>query len=366
MTEQFFPVPGFPRYEINRSGELRDTKTGKTKTWYRQEPIAKMGGRIRNMKRGYLIARVIDDHGTKRHIFQHRVIAMLFVPCPGDPADYVVNHLDGDGSNNVPKNLEWVTYSQNMLHAYETGLCSRTRGVLVRDSLTGTVEEFRSIAECARRFQLPHATLKNRLVYNAGKVFDDGFAFKFTDDPSDWSTARVRTVKPKAVFAFDLINHKLWVAGDQKELSRLVNVTDGNINAALRKGTWLPINGFVFGWSDQAGDLPRYTSWQIELYKRPRKRSDQPGWLETNVETGKQQLLLINELAERLNLSISRATVVAKKGKSPCGVFRYELISPYPNNERPLSEQSDSDKTSNCWKPLKLPNHCEAKAEAMV
>ena len=77
-------------------------------------------------------------------------------------------------------------------------------------------------------------------------------------------------------------------------------------------------------------------------------------------------MLLINELAERLNLSISRATVVAKKGKSPCGVFRYELISPYPNNERPLSEQSDSDKTSNCWKPLKLPNHCEAKAEAMV
>jgi len=338
MTEIFYPVPGFPRYEINRRGDLRDTFTGEMKSWYRQKSITKTGGRIRNMKRGYLIARVIDDTGMKRHIFQHRIIAMLFVPCPGDPRDYVVNHLDGNGGNNDPDNLEWVTYSQNMLHAYETGLCKRTRRVLVRYSVTGVVEEFKSIAECGRCFQLPHPTLKNRLVENAGKVFDDGFAFKFSDDPTAWSTSRVKSIKPRPVFSLDVINNEFIMAADQKELAECTGVSVGNINSSLRKGNWLPIDGKIFCWADQARRVPTFTFWQIELFKRKRKRSDQPGWLETDTTTGKETLFLIGELAEKLSLSINHTTTVAKKGFSSCGRFRYELISPYPISDCPPTE----------------------------
>ena len=39
-----------------------------------------------------------------------------------------VNHKDGDKTNNFWKNLEWVTESQNMQHAHDTGLICMPTG----------------------------------------------------------------------------------------------------------------------------------------------------------------------------------------------------------------------------------------------
>lgn len=50
----------------------------------------------------------------------HRIVAETFVPNPlGLPQ---VNHIDGNRENNRADNLEWVTASRNMSHAYSTGL----------------------------------------------------------------------------------------------------------------------------------------------------------------------------------------------------------------------------------------------------
>ena len=59
-------------------------------------------------------------------VYVHRVIAQYFVPQPCLPLPkgdkIIVNHIDGNKKNNNYENLEWVTYSQNTRHAYETGL----------------------------------------------------------------------------------------------------------------------------------------------------------------------------------------------------------------------------------------------------
>jgi len=53
----------------------------------------------------------------------HHLIAALFVP--GRQPGMVINHRDGDKTNNRADNLEWCTPADNARHAKEHGLLDR-------------------------------------------------------------------------------------------------------------------------------------------------------------------------------------------------------------------------------------------------
>lgn len=54
-----------------------------------------------------------------------KIIASLFSPNPHNYPQ--INHIDGNKANNSAANLEWCTQSQNMQHAYATGLMASER-----------------------------------------------------------------------------------------------------------------------------------------------------------------------------------------------------------------------------------------------
>lgn len=67
-------------------------------------------------KQGYLYF----SPGANRKASIHRQVAFAYVPNPNNYP--VVNHKDGNKSNNHYTNLEWTTHSQNTKHAFENKL----------------------------------------------------------------------------------------------------------------------------------------------------------------------------------------------------------------------------------------------------
>lgn len=95
-------------------------------------------GRIKNVNTGTIYAQSITASGystvcvslgsrkSKKLFKIHKAVAESFIKNPeGKP---VVNHIDGNKRNNNVENLEWVTYSENTLHAYKTGLMKHPGG----------------------------------------------------------------------------------------------------------------------------------------------------------------------------------------------------------------------------------------------
>ncbi|MEW6726901.1 MAG: HNH endonuclease [Bacillota bacterium] len=58
------------------------------------------------------------------------MVALAFVTNDDPIVRTEINHKDGNKSNNHYSNLEWVTRSENNLHAFKLGLRRRLRGIL--------------------------------------------------------------------------------------------------------------------------------------------------------------------------------------------------------------------------------------------
>ena len=124
-SEEWRPIIGFEQTHLVSSlGRVkRVAKTVKTsdgKSWRLQEKI--VTPRVSNW--GYVRVALVDG----RKIFYrsvHRLVAMAFVD--GD-STLTVNHIDGNKQNNRYDNLEWVSLSENVRHAFRTGLKSVKSG----------------------------------------------------------------------------------------------------------------------------------------------------------------------------------------------------------------------------------------------
>lgn len=55
----------------------------------------------------------------------HRLMAMAFINNPDNKTH--INHKDCNRTNNSLDNLEWCTHAENIKHAWDNGMCERSR-----------------------------------------------------------------------------------------------------------------------------------------------------------------------------------------------------------------------------------------------
>lgn len=67
----------------------------------------------------------LKKDGNELHMQVHRLVAMHFLDNPDNFP--IVNHKDGNKTNNHVDNLEWCSYSYNSIHAHQSGLVSKQK-----------------------------------------------------------------------------------------------------------------------------------------------------------------------------------------------------------------------------------------------
>lgn len=128
--------------------------------------------KLHNNGNGYLfnIFRYTGQDGKIEYgrEYIHRMVAKTFLEQPEGATQ--VNHKDGDKANNAVENLEWVTPSDNILHAHRVGLMRKrtenanivmlTKAEVV-DCYTSVKFKNEKISDVAKRMSKPRTTISS-------------------------------------------------------------------------------------------------------------------------------------------------------------------------------------------------------------
>nr|QBK86638.1 MAG: HNH endonuclease [Marseillevirus LCMAC102] len=216
--EEWKNLPDIQGYKVSSKGRVYSIKTKRYLSFTKR-------------KDGYL--RVCPG-GI--HHYVHRIVALTFF---GNPPDNlispVVNHKDGNKSNNIAENLEWIEFKDNISHAHDTGLNSTCKPV-IRYSLKGIqISTYKSVADAARDAGVSHTAIldacnKKKHVYTIVDCL-----WRYTSDPLQLSELKDIKRLKRSVVKYSLSGEQLQTYSSMSEAAKNVNVHPSAISDACRK-----------------------------------------------------------------------------------------------------------------------------------
>lgn len=173
-------VTGFEGlYKVSSQGRIKSLGNGKS-TDPRTKTVRILS--TRKKRNGYVHVCLCKE-GVESHLLVHRLVAFEF--CLNPESKSQVNHIDGDKWNNDHKNLEWVTPSENIKKAYDTGLikknlgkdCHNTKTVNQYDLDGNFIKKWNGVGEINRELGL-----SKTIIYECckgKKIKAHGFKWKY-------------------------------------------------------------------------------------------------------------------------------------------------------------------------------------------
>lgn len=145
-NEEWREIHDYPNYEVSNFGRVRSKEREVTQFGHKKNYTRIKKGKVlqqRKQNAGYLVV-WLSVEGKKKAITVHRLVATAFVKGNGND----VNHIDGNKINNRVDNLEWVTHSNNIEHAY--CVLHRIKHLSKRVICIETGEVFQSMRDAAQ------------------------------------------------------------------------------------------------------------------------------------------------------------------------------------------------------------------------
>jgi predicted XRE-type DNA-binding protein len=126
MEEEWRTIKEFTNYQISNLGRIKRIVPDKY-----NRPLIML--KIQKDKNGYSYVELKNESITKKKKI-HRLVLMSFKPIDTSEL-FQCNHIDGNKQNNCIYNLEWVTASENVQHAFKIGIKTISRNTKNKMSL---------------------------------------------------------------------------------------------------------------------------------------------------------------------------------------------------------------------------------------
>lgn len=158
VKELWKPLLEYKGVEVSSIGRIR-----KAANKSRKERILTEFPKDRD---GYYRCSVQRLDGTWTSQPVHRLVAKAFIPRIENKD--IVNHIDGNRTNNRVENLEWITPKENVIHSFKFGSRKTYKQVPKRTILTdfqvsqiGKLRELYTVNQIAKLFNIEYQSLKN-------------------------------------------------------------------------------------------------------------------------------------------------------------------------------------------------------------
>lgn len=311
----FVPVPGFESVSVNEDGILVETDT------FRE---------IAHIPPGHLpyYSAYIPKEGTK---LVHVLVAMAFHKKPEGIPDknLQVNHKDGNKLNIHKDNLEWVTRSENRIHALQSGLAP-ANPVLIKDLRTGEITEHYGSNEAARWLGVDKSSMCQYLkrTDRIRKLF-----YVIIRKGDEWPNITKENISPKmyglpnVLLGKNVSTGEVCIFGSITKAAELLDILPGTLYMHIKRFGERPYHGYSWKYSDDVQLNSEYLKKHKGKAPNHNIRRKQYPVIALNTKTGVETRYETGDAfceENKTNRNTMRCAISRNKGKWKHFILRYD------------------------------------------